>query len=289
MRNLRAANPLLSCIGSHAAAIRRPVSTRADRDPRRGARARGRYRRLRDLAPPPTAQRRHPDPAPGRARAGDRRRHRDPRRDAVGVLVQARERHPDRRRRGLRDPDPVPARPPGAEPGIADHHASSRRCSRASPGSSSAVAGYPDRFRDRIAVLVPAYDEADNVGAGPRPDPGRSLRGRDRGPGRRRRLAGRNRRGRGRPRRGRRPPRDQPRRRRSAAHRLPAARRLRGRDRRDPRRRRTAPARGDGAAGQAGARRRGRGRPRIARARRGRAQPPARGRRGSSSSTRSSR
>jgi hypothetical protein len=26
------------------------------------------------------------------------------------------------------------------------------------------VAGYPDRFRDRIAVLVPAYNEADNIG-----------------------------------------------------------------------------------------------------------------------------
>jgi len=27
------------------------------------------------------------------------------------------------------------------------------------------AAGHPDRFRDRIAVLVPAYDEADNIGA----------------------------------------------------------------------------------------------------------------------------
>ena len=34
----------------------------------------------------------------------------------------------------------------------------------------------PERFRDQIAVVVPAYNEADNVGRGARADPGRGLR-----------------------------------------------------------------------------------------------------------------
>ena len=111
------------------------------------------------------------------------------------------------------------------------------------------AAGHPERFRDRIGVLVPAYNEADNVGHGARPDPGRGLRGRDRGPGRRRRLARRHRRGR-------------PRARRVVARHvinrgggaaLRTGYRLladsRREDRRHARRRRPAPARGDGAAG----------------------------------------
>ena len=58
------------------------------------------------------------------------------------------------------------------------------------------VAGHPERFRDRIGVLVPAYNEADSIGWVLDRIPDRGLRGRDRGPGRRRRLARRHRRGR---------------------------------------------------------------------------------------------
>ena len=91
------------------------------------------------------------------------------------------------------------------------------------------VAGHPERFRDKIGVLVPAYNEADSIGEvldripaevcgvetavlvvddGSRDGTGEVA---------------------ARARRGRRPPRDQPRRRRRAAHRLPAAGRLRAR------------------------------------------------------------
>ena len=50
-------------------------------------------------------------------------------------------------------------------------------------------AGLTERFRDRVAVVVPAYNEEDNIGQVlPRiPDVG--LRVGDRGAGRRRRLA----------------------------------------------------------------------------------------------------
>ena len=105
----------------------------------------------------------------------------------------------------------------------------------------------PERFRDKIAIVVPAYNEADNIGYVLDRMPERGLRGADRGAGRRRRLPRRDRRRRRRARRRRRPPRDQPRRRRGAAHRLPADGRIGRRDRRHPRRRRPAPALGDGA------------------------------------------
>ncbi len=58
------------------------------------------------------------------------------------------------------------------------------------------AAGHPERFRDRIAILVPAYNEADNIGSVLERHPGRGLRRADRGARRRRRLARRHRRGR---------------------------------------------------------------------------------------------
>ena len=85
---------------------------------------------------------------------------------------------------------------PRARAGLADHAPARRRCSRGSPGRSSAPPGIPERFRDKIAILVPAYNEADNVGHVLDRLPTRGLRRRDRGAGRRRRLARRHRRGR---------------------------------------------------------------------------------------------
>ncbi len=199
--------------------------------------------------------------------------HRDPRRAAVRVLLRARERHPDRRRRDLRDPDPVPARPARAQPGLADHQGALRRARGPRRGAVSTRRARrrlsrPDRgARARL-------QRGRQRRPGPRPDPARGLRRADRGPGRRRRVSRRHRGRRPRPRRDRRPARDQPRWRRGAADRLPAPRGLRGAHRRHARRRRPAPAGGDGAAGEAGARRRGGGRPRLAGARPGGAEPP---------------
>ena len=132
--------------------------------------------------------------------------------------------------------------------------------------------GFVERFRDKVAVVIPAYNEADSVADVIRQIPPEVCGvktavlvvddGSRDGTGDVAAKA----------RRGRRAPRDQPRRRRGPAHRLPADGRLRRRDRRHPRRRRPAPALGDGAAGQARPRRRGRRRPRLARARPGRAQ-----------------
>ena len=56
-----------------------------------------------------------------------------------------------------------------------------------------AAGGHPERFRDRVGVLVPAYNEADSIGYVLDRIPERGLRDRDRGPGRRRRLARRHR------------------------------------------------------------------------------------------------
>ena len=134
-------------------------------------------------------------------------------------------------------------------------------------------AGLPERFRGKIAILVPAYNEAENIGHVLDQMPAEVCGVRDRDAGRRRRLPRRHRRRGRRARRLRGPPRRQPRRRRRPAHRLPADGRIRRRDRRHPRRRRPAPAVGDGAPGQAGPRRRGRRRPRLPRARPRRPQP----------------
>ena len=58
------------------------------------------------------------------------------------------------------------------------------------------AAGHPERFRDKIGVLVPAYNEADNVGQVLDRIPAEVCGVADRGPGRRRRLARRHRGGR---------------------------------------------------------------------------------------------
>ena len=90
------------------------------------------------------------------------------------------------------------------------------------------LGGVPERqaarsaSSDKVAVVIPAYNEADSVAAVIEQIPQGGLRDRDLGAGRRRRLARRHQRRRRPRRRGRRPPRDQPRRRRGAAHRLPA-------------------------------------------------------------------
>ncbi len=56
--------------------------------------------------------------------------------------------------------------------------------------------GIPERFQDRIGVLVPAYNEADNIGQVLDRIPAEVCGDRDRGAGRRRRLARRHRGGR---------------------------------------------------------------------------------------------
>ena len=114
------------------------------------------------------------------------------------------------------------------------------------------AAGNPERFRDKLGVLIPAYNEADSIAAVLDRIPSEVCGLETARPGGRRRLPRRHRGRRRRPWRcGGEPP-DQPRRRRRAAHRLPAALRLRCPNRRHPRRRRPAPPRGDGAAGRAG-------------------------------------
>ena len=163
--------------------------------------------------------------------------------------------------------------------------ASSRPCSRASPGRSSARRSLPERFRGQDRDADPRLQRGREHRLRARPDADRGLRGGDRGARGRRRLPRRHRRRRRRARRDRRPPRDQPRRRRGPANRLPPDGRLGRRDRRHPRRRRPAPAVGDGAPGQAGPRRRGRRRPRLPRPRPGRPQPLRPRARASSSST----
>ena len=80
-------------------------------------------------------------------------------------------------------------------------------------------AGLPDRFKGKIAILVPAYNEAENIGDVLDQMPA-EVCGVAPSPRRRRRLARRHRRRRRRARRAGRPPRDQPRRRRGAPHRL---------------------------------------------------------------------
>ena len=62
--------------------------------------------------------------------------------------------------------------------GLADHAAARRRCSRASPGSSSASPGIPERFRDRIGDPGPGLQRGRQRRRGARPDPGGGLRGR---------------------------------------------------------------------------------------------------------------
>ena len=134
-------------------------------------------------------------------------------------------------------------------------------------------AGLPERFKGKVAVVIPAYNEADNIGHVLDRMPDRGLRGADPDPRHRRRLPRRHRRRRRRARLARRPPRHQPRRRRGAAHRLPADGRIGRRDRRHPRRRRPAPALGDGPPGPADPRRRGRHGARLPRPRPRRPQP----------------
>ena len=207
-------------------------------------------RRLRDLAPARASQRRRADPAADLARAADRRRDRDPGRAALGVLVRALERDADRRRRDLRDPRPLPARPAGAQPGLADHQ---RALGGARGAGLGAVPGRrppgavprQDRRSWSPPTTRPTTSARCSTGSRPRSAASRprswsSTTARATAPSE---VAAR-------ARRDRRPPRDQPRRRRGAADRLSPARRLGGDDRRHARRRRPAPARGDGATGR---------------------------------------
>ena len=68
------------------------------------------------------------------------------------------------------------ARGAGARPGLADH----ARALRGARGARLGAVPRPPAIRSasatRSAVLVPAYNEADSIGDGPRPDPGRGLR-----------------------------------------------------------------------------------------------------------------
>ena len=89
--------------------------------------------------------------------------------------------------------DPLPARPAGAEPGLADH-------ARALGGARGPRLGAVPRRRPPgaasatgSAILVPAYNEADNVGAVLDRIPAEVCGVADRGARRRRRLARRHR------------------------------------------------------------------------------------------------
>ena len=74
------------------------------------------------IAPPLGApQHRRAHPAADRARARGGLRHRAPGHDPRARSRSSAQRHPDRRRRGVRDPDPVPARGARSLAGLADH------------------------------------------------------------------------------------------------------------------------------------------------------------------------
>ena len=88
--------------------------------------------------------------------------------------------------------------------------------------------GLPERFRDKVAVVIPAYNEADNIGQVLPRIPTRVCGAETGGARRRRRLSRRDRRGGAQPRRRGRAPRDEPRRRCRPADGLPADDRLRG-------------------------------------------------------------
>ena len=199
--------------------------------------------RVRDLAPArrsPTAPSCSPSSAAG---AGDRLGHGAARHAAGDLRLRARQRRADPRPRGVRDRDPVPARAAGAD--------GERAAEPAALGAARGprLGGVPRRQAPRA---LPRQGR----GRDPRLQRGRERR--RRGPldpraglrradtsilvvddGSRDDTSERGREGR----RDRRPPRDQPRRRRGAAHRLPADVGVRGARRRHPRRRRPAPAR----------------------------------------------
>ena len=125
---------------------------------RRGA------RRLRRAAPPLAAQRRRADPARGRARPGDRLRHRAHRRAALRLLLREGQRRPHPRPRRLRDLHPLPARSCGRSRRPRATRASSPPCSRGSPGRSSARRSCRSASAARSRSSIPAYNEADNIG-----------------------------------------------------------------------------------------------------------------------------
>ena len=95
-----------------------------------------------------------------RARLGHRRAGRG----AELLLLRARRRRADPRPRGVRDPRAVPAR--------AAHAVQNGRIERKLSATLEGIAweefraaGLPERFRDRVAVVIPAYNEEDNIGA----------------------------------------------------------------------------------------------------------------------------
>ena len=122
---------------------RRGLPLRADGAPRRRTRDRRRDRRLRDHSQALAAQRRRPDPARERVRAGHRQRHRADQHAARGLLVRRGQRRAHHRRRRLRDPDPLPARPARALAGIADQPRALRRA------RGNRLGGVPQRRASR--------------------------------------------------------------------------------------------------------------------------------------------
>ena len=105
---------------------------------------------------------------------------------ALRLLLPEGQRRPHPRPCGLRDLHPLPDDPAGALAG-----ATSRQLSAALEGlawRSSVRAHLPERFRDKIAILVPAYNEAENIGHVLDQMPAQVCGRGDRDAGRRRRL-----------------------------------------------------------------------------------------------------
>ena len=136
------------------------------RPPNPRPRPRGRPDRLRRLAPPAAAQRRHPAAVRRGARAGARVGAPSVLDAVLGLLLlRARRRRADPRPRGVRDRRPVL---PHAARRMFQNGRIERKLSATLEGiawEEFRAAGLPERFRDRIAVVIPAYNEEDNIGS----------------------------------------------------------------------------------------------------------------------------
>ena len=194
----------------------------------RGPRRRRRGGRVRRLAATVAAQRRRPDPAVRRPRAGDRLGDRGHGRAARVLLVPQGRRRAHPRPGGVRDLRAV-------HPAAAQHGAHGPGRPRAVGGAGGhRLGGVPPRRAARALPRQgrgrdPRLQRGGQHRLGAAAHPRHGLRRRDRGAGRRRRLARPHRRHRPRPRRRGRAACDQPRRRGRAAHRLPPDVRLRAR------------------------------------------------------------